>query len=251
MAALTTSRDTAVAHHRILGELAKTCMEARPTDFHRMLDDLAQKSAIQRVYSQNVDAMETRFPLLETVVPLPDHNWPLTIQLHGSLSYDTCNTCHAIFKMQPEKHIAADQQSLACPRCVARRHHRPLSGKIQRQCRTNGTRVPKVVLYDDAGTTNPDSQNQAAVINYDARCHLDTVVVAGTSGTLPAIQTLIKTLHKTPQGKTRRLIWINPGKLPPSPIKGLFESVLRVDCQLVARYVSGSIRSMGRDNVSS
>jgi NAD-dependent histone deacetylase SIR2 len=56
---------------------------AKATQFHRVIAYLAKREQLQRLYSQNIDGIDTQFKELKTEIPLPEQKpWPMTIQLH-------------------------------------------------------------------------------------------------------------------------------------------------------------------------
>ena len=77
--------------HDMVRELSRMAEDAKPTLFHRLLARLSSEDRLLRLYTQNVDGLETELPPLQTQVPL-NHKapWPHTIQLHGGLEKMIC-----------------------------------------------------------------------------------------------------------------------------------------------------------------
>ncbi|KMU87349.1 Sir2 family histone deacetylase Hst4 [Coccidioides immitis H538.4] len=66
---------------RLLSDMAAT---AKPSAFHHLLARLAKEDRLLRLYTQNIDGIDTSLPPLTTEVPLNlKAPWPRTIQLHG------------------------------------------------------------------------------------------------------------------------------------------------------------------------
>ena len=59
---------------------------ASPTQFHLVIAALAEEGRLQRLYTQNIDGIDTQLPPLKTLIPLPKKKpWPKAIQLHSDL----------------------------------------------------------------------------------------------------------------------------------------------------------------------
>ena len=111
---------------------------------------------------------------------------------------------------------------------------RPLIKMKARQCTFDGKLLPNVVLYDDAGTTNPFSEVQAEVIREDSNCLVDYIFVVGTTASLASIQNLIIQLSRSPDPTNNRLlVWIGL-EAPPKRIASLFSLIVLEDCQAIA-----------------
>src|SRR5687767_201035 len=77
--------------HTMVREMAQMSQEAKPTPFHHMLASLAQQGRLLRLYSQNIDCLDTSLQPLATNIPLnPKGPWPATVQLHGGLEKMVC-----------------------------------------------------------------------------------------------------------------------------------------------------------------
>ena len=121
---------------------------AKPTAFHSFLDKLSPR--IQRLYTQNIDALELRFLSLSTKIPLPTKSpWPKTIQLHGDLNVAICSKCHWIGALTPSRLFSSEE--MACMECREADDIRQVVGK-----RSQGIGIvrPRVVLYNEP---NPDA----------------------------------------------------------------------------------------------
>jgi NAD+-dependent protein deacetylase SIR2 len=122
--------------------------EAKPTPFHSFLDQISPR--LLRLYTQNIDSLENRFPSLSTLVPLPQKGpWPKTIQLHGDLKHATCSKCHWIGALDPDELSSTGETG--CKECQVADDVRQVVGK---RCQGVGMIRPRVVLYHEP---NPDA----------------------------------------------------------------------------------------------
>jgi NAD-dependent histone deacetylase SIR2 len=80
--------------HTMVREMSEMSRNAEPTPFHHLLASLAQEGRLLRLYSQNIDCIDTSMKPLQTQIPLePKAPWPTTVQLHGSLDKMVCTKC--------------------------------------------------------------------------------------------------------------------------------------------------------------
>lgn len=68
---------------------------ASPTQFHRVLEAIAEEGHLHRLYTQNIDGLDTRLTPLRTQIPLPLKGpWPRTIPLqHIAFVYTSQASC--------------------------------------------------------------------------------------------------------------------------------------------------------------
>jgi NAD+-dependent protein deacetylase SIR2 len=122
--------------------------EANPTPFHSFLDIISPR--LLRLYTQNIDSLENRFPSLVTNVPLQRKApWPKTIQLHGDLNYAVCSKCRWVGILDPSQLVAGSE--MGCTECRIADDVRQVVGK---RCQGVGIIRPRVVLYNEP---NPDA----------------------------------------------------------------------------------------------
>ncbi|KAK4031548.1 DHS-like NAD/FAD-binding domain-containing protein [Parachaetomium inaequale] len=160
--------------YRMVCELAQMTSDAKPTPFHYMLVSLASEGRLMRLYTQNIDSLDTRMPPLTTAIPLNAKGpWPTTIQLHGGL--------------ENMEYTERDRV-------------RTISGK--QSCGIGRLR-PRIVLYNEC---NPDAEAIGKVSEADLRNVPDAVIVVGTSLKIPGVRTLIN-LDPKPQGSEFENYW--------------------------------------------
>lgn len=87
------SDDEALSNfHTTMCDLYDLCAKCKPTPFHDLLNDLSKESRLLRLYTQNIDCLDTNLPYLNTKNPLT-RPWPKTVQLHGTISEMICSKC--------------------------------------------------------------------------------------------------------------------------------------------------------------
>ncbi|KAF2023026.1 DHS-like NAD/FAD-binding domain-containing protein [Setomelanomma holmii] len=147
--------------HDMIRSLSQQTKNARPTAFHHLLEALPQDGRLLRLYSYNVDDINTDLQPLKTVVSLPKKPpWRKTIQLHGSLDHMVCSKCHMV------SNFDADQLHHEW-RCARQR-----AGK---RSHCVGRLRPRMVLYNEH---NPDDEAIGSCTTLDLRVSPNTVIVA-------------------------------------------------------------------------
>jgi NAD-dependent histone deacetylase SIR2 len=137
--------------HDMVRSLSQQTRKARPTAFHHLLASLAQDGRLLRLYSQNIDSIDTALPPLKTVVPLPTKSpWPKTIQLHGNLNHMVCSKCHTVSELDADQFNGP--MPPACKDCTFNDDARQRAGKRSHGV---GRLRPRLVLYNEH---NPDDE---------------------------------------------------------------------------------------------
>ncbi|KAH9203944.1 DHS-like NAD/FAD-binding domain-containing protein [Leptodontidium sp. 2 PMI_412] len=181
----------------VICDLHKAAESAQPTRFHHLLATLAEQKQLLRLYTQNIDDLDTRLAPLTTETPLEgkNNNWPQTIQLHGSVSKMICPTCHEHVGFKPKL----------------------FSSTIRRSDRLAGNFRPTITLYQDSFEEATDGQKIQQVINADLKRKPDLLIVAGTSLKIKAVKKMVElfgaAVHDDPSGST---VWINMKDEPQS-----------------------------------
>ena len=205
--------------------------KAKPTEFHEMLATLASEGRLLRLYTQNVDGIDTSLPPLETSVPLdPKGPWPRTIQLHGSLDKMVCSKCNTLSAFDPEKFSGPIPS--ACPDCIKIDEIR--TDHAGKRSHGIGKLRPRMVLYNEH---NPDEEAIGRIMSSDLRSRPDAVIVVGTSLEIPGVKRLVREMCGVVRDRRDGVaIWINRG---PPPIAKEFENcwdlVVAGDCDRVAK----------------
>ncbi|KAK6335603.1 hypothetical protein TWF696_002370 [Orbilia brochopaga] len=216
--------------HDMVRNLHAMSNDAQPTAFHHLLASLAASNRLLRLYTQNVDCIETSLPPLATKTPLNNKGpWPKTIQLHGGLDTMTCSKCRAIKEFRPD--IFVGPKPPDCKDCVDWEAARDASGKRSQGI---GKLRPRIVLYNEH---NPDEDAIGAVSTADLKARPDCLIVVGTSLKIPGVQRLVRELCASIRdfrgGKT---VWINRDDPPATgQLKGLFDIIMKGDCENLAK----------------
>lgn len=211
--------------------LSKKVSTAEPTAFHQMLATLASEGRLLRLYTQNVDGIDTSLPPLATDVPLDRKGpWPRTVQLHGSLEKMVCSKCNALKDFDaalfdgpvpPLCTVCVDLDKVRTESAGKRSHG---IGKLR----------PRMVLYNEH---NPDDEAIGFVMAADLRARPDAVIVVGTSMEIPGVKRFVREACGVVRGRKDGVaIWINRG---PPPIAKEFDDcwdlTVAGNCDEVAR----------------
>lgn len=222
--------DSTSSFHEMVRTLSTLVSNAEPTAFHQMLATLASEGRLLRLYTQNVDGIDTSLPPLATRVPLDTKGpWPQTVQLHGSLEKMVCSKCQslkdfdsALFNgpIPPSCVVCLDLDKVRTESAGKRSHG---IGKLR----------PRMVLYNEH---NPDDEAIGTVVKADLRARPDAVIVVGTSMEIPGVRRIVREMCGVVRGRKDGVaIWINRG---PPPIAKEFEDcwdlIVAGDCDKVA-----------------
>lgn len=190
--------------HSMVRELGHMTETATPTPFHHMLASIAHEGRLMRLYSQNVDCIDTKMPPLATNVPLNAKGpWPATVQLHGGLAKMVCSKCGQLENFDGS--LFEGPEAPACYQCTAMDEVRTaVAGKRSHGI---GRLRPRIVLYNEY---NPDEEAIGMVSKADLRRGADAVIVVGTSLKIPGVRRLVKELcHTTRSRRDGFTAWIN------------------------------------------
>lgn len=165
--------------------LSEGCESAKATPFHHWLERLALEGRLLRLYSQNIDGIETTLPILGTKLPLSKKSpWPQTVLLHGTLTKTECEKCKKISNFQ--RNLFAGESQPSCDTCT---------GKLR----------PRVLLYDAPKKYDYDKAAIPAVIEADTKAQPDALLVVGTSLKIPAMQEFVRKMRGDGP-----CMWVNP-----------------------------------------
>lgn len=212
---------------RTLSDLVK---DAPPTEFHQMLATLAQEGRLLRLYTQNVDGIDTSLPPLKTEVPLdPKGPWPRTIQLHGSLEKMVCSKCNTLSPFNGS--LFNGPYPPPCGECIKTDEIR--TDHAGKRSHGIGRLRPRMVLYNEH---NPDEEAIGRVVTADLRARPDALIVVGTSLEIPGVKRIVKEMCGVVRGRKNGLaVWIN--RSPPPMVNGFedcWDLVVAGDCDRVA-----------------
>ena len=214
-------------------DLSQLVKNAKPTPFHNLLASLSKEGRLLRLYTQNVDGLDTSMEPLGTVVPLPPKGpWPRTIQLHGGLEKMVCSKCSEI--SQFDAYLFEGPQAPLCKGCEETDNVR--TSHAGKRSHGIGRLRPRMVLYNEY---NPDEEAIANVFRADLRARPDAVIVVGTSMKIPGVRNMVKDMCKVTRDRRDGITaWIN---LDPEPsgtdLKNCWDLVVRGKCDDVASLV--------------
>lgn len=216
----------------MVSSMSRLTRHAKPTAFHHMLATIAKENRLLRLYSQNVDGIDTALEPLSTAVPLKkdaDGKWPQTVQLHGGLDKMVCSKCGELSDFDAD--LFSGPTPPPCSRCEEVNDIRTnLEGKRSHGI---GKLRPRMVLYNEH---NPDDVEIGKVSHDDLRKRPDAVIVAGTTLKVPGVRRIVREMCNVVRDRRGGVaIWIN-NDLPP-PMKELedcFDIVVQGPCDEVA-----------------
>ena len=226
--------DSTSSFHDMVRKLSKTAANAKPTPFHRLLARLAQEGRLLRLYTQNVDGIDTSMPPLATEIPLGHRApWPQTIQVHGGLKKMVCQKCRHTADFEP--HLFQGPKPPLCPECEVRDALR--TSHAGKRSHGIGKLRPRMVLYNEH---NPDEEAIGAVMTADLRSRPDAIIVVGTSMKIPGVKVFVKQMCEVVRNKRDGIaMWINQDPVPTGKDFGeCWDVIVKGPCDEVARHAS-------------
>ncbi|KAK1597943.1 Sir2 family protein [Colletotrichum navitas] len=220
--------------HKMICDLATMVKAAKPTKFHHLLASLAAENRLLRLYSQNVDCIDTNMEPLKTNVPLNVKGpWPKTIQLHGSVEHMVCSKCTDIRPLKTELFVG--HEAPLCEECKTIDQLR--TQYEQRRSHGIGRLRPRMVLYNEF---NPDEEAIGRVSSVDLKSRPDAVIVVGTSLKIPGVRRLVKELCQVTRSRRDGFTaWINTDSEPQhNDFKDCWDLVVRGKCDDVAHWAA-------------
>ncbi|KAJ9647956.1 hypothetical protein H2199_001733 [Coniosporium tulheliwenetii] len=220
--------------HDMVRELSHATKSAKPTAFHHLVATLAKEGRLLRLYSQNVDGLDTCLPPLATEVPLKGKApWPKTIQLHGGLDNMVCSKCNDV---QPFQAALFDGEvPPLCGVCEALDRTRTVhAGKRSHGV---GKLRPRMVLYNEH---NPDDEAIGSVTRADLKTYPDAVIVAGTTLKVPGVRRIVREMCTMVRNRRDGLtVWVNNDPEPSGKdLEDCWDLVVTGPCDEVARHAA-------------
>jgi NAD-dependent histone deacetylase SIR2 len=219
--------------HDMVRTLSQHTKSAKPTAFHHLLATLAQEGRLMRLYTQNVDGIDTSLPPLSTQIPFPKKGpWPKTVQLHGGLDYMVCSKCHNLAPFDAEKFDGPTPPP--CPTCVENDTIRQVADKRSHGI---GRLRPRMVLYNEH---NPDDESIGSCAAADMRLRPDAVIVAGTTLKVPGVRRIAREMCKIVRDRKDGVaIWVNNDPEPlGKDLEDVWDLVVNGPCDEVARHAN-------------
>ncbi|KAI1328342.1 DHS-like NAD/FAD-binding domain-containing protein [Xylariaceae sp. FL0255] len=224
---------TTESFHAMVCDMFGLVKNADPTPFHHFLASLAKEGRLLRLYTQNVDGLDTAMPPLGTAVPLPLKGpWPQSIQLHGCLDKMVCSKCNEISDFDPS--LFDGPQAPLCKGCVETDNVR--TSHAGKRSHGIGRLRPRMVLYNEY---NPDQEAISNVVRADMRARPDAVIVVGTTLKIPGVRNMVKDMCKITRDRRDGITaWINLDPEPSgSDLKDCWDLIVRGKCDDVASLV--------------
>ncbi|KII89849.1 hypothetical protein PLICRDRAFT_40023 [Plicaturopsis crispa FD-325 SS-3] len=220
---------------QMIAQLSTLSRAASPTPFHRILRSLDDRGKLLRVYTQNIDAIESKSGLSFGVpefdsrrskpkskgkaiatdveaptsaallsphrLPSPPLETPRCIPLHGTIEMLHCQTCTHSVPLQHHLSALSSGTPPQCPECTAMEETRQLVGK---RARGVGKLRPSVVLYNEQ---HKDGEGVGEVVRKDlvggsskgkggSRSGPDLLLVVGTSLRVPGTKRIVREFAK-------------------------------------------------------
>lgn len=219
--------------HDMVRTLSHSTKSAEPTPFHHLLATLAQEGRLMRLYTQNVDGIDTSLPPLSTQVPLPKKGpWPKTVQVHGGLDYMVCSKCHTLSDFNAEMFNGPTPP--ACPTCV---ENDTVRQAAERRSHGIGCLRPRMVLYNEH---NPDDESIGSCATYDMRMRPDAVIVAGTTLKVPGVRRIAREMCNIVRDRRDGVtVWLNNDPEPiGKDLEDVWDLVVKGPCDEVARHAN-------------
>jgi NAD+-dependent protein deacetylase SIR2 len=213
--------------------LSKLAAAAQPTPFHHLLARLAYDGRLLRLYTQNVDGIDTSLPPLATNVPLNvKAPWPRTIQLHGGLEKMVCQKCSHTSDFEPA--LFQGPKPPLCGVCTEKDSVRDVAGKRSHGV---GKLRPRIVLYNEY---NPDEEAIGSVVTADLRARPDALIVVGTSLKIPGVRRIVREMCGVVRGRKHGVtVWINNDVAPAGKeFEDCWDLVIKGESDEVARHAA-------------
>jgi NAD-dependent histone deacetylase SIR2 len=216
--------------HEMVRAMSKMTKSAKPTPFHHMLASLADEGRLLRLYTQNVDGIDTAMAPLKTVVPLNDKGpWPRTVQLHGGLQKMVCSKCHEMSDLKAD--LFNGPIPPTCRMCEAADNAR--TEHAGKRSHGIGRLRPRMVLYNEY---NPDDEAIGRVVAADLRTRPDALIVVGTTLKVPGVKRIVKEMCGVVRGRRDGLtVWINTDA-PPLSKDYEWDLIVTGKCDRVAEH---------------
>lgn len=237
---------------RLIATLFKTSASAQPTQFHQLLKVLDDRGTLLRVYTQNIDGLETRAGLQTYQPQQAEGQTAKCIPLHGTLQHMRCNACQTICLLEPYYHSLSSGILPSCSTCDAKQKERLQMGK---RGQAVPDMLPNVLLY---GTDSPDAEYIGSVMKQDLGSALgnsaDLLIVVGTSmkvpGTIKSVRAFSSNLrrHPPPRGISFRTVYLNLESPSQHTQDALFDACIQADCQAVASLILNEMGHLDSTN---
>lgn len=223
----------------MIASLHTLSKESSPTEFHKMINDIAVEGRLQRLYTQNIDGLDTRLSNLATRVPL-NTPAPQTVQLHGSIHHMECNKCSLVVDLDPSVFKCRetdDEEAKLVPNCAQCEEFESVRMAAGVRSQGVGKLRPRVVLYNEI---HPEGDEIGKITMSDLRKKPDCLIIAGTSLQIPGVKAICKQFGQKVKASRGIVLYLNK-EFPSRPIIetiGGTDLVILGDCQNVPKLLS-------------
>lgn len=218
--------------HSTMRKLHKLCSTSQPTPFHKCINHISQDNRLLRLYTQNIDCLDTSLSHLATKTPL-EAPWPQTVQLHGTIKYMNCAKCNWTSEFDPSLFTDCEEVP-ECPGCLEVNCERTQAGKRQQGV---GRLRPKIVLYNEF---NPDAELIGQITEGDLACKPDGLIVVGTSLKIPGVRRMVREMSQAVHAAKGATVWMNiddPPQISKREFEGCFDLIVKGDCQILPQLL--------------
>jgi NAD-dependent SIR2 family protein deacetylase len=186
--------DSALQLHTRLLDIFKSAANSETTPFENFMERLAERSNIQRHYTQNIDcrSIRTNLPTLSQI----------TTCLHGRLDRMMCHR-YSQHLVNVTLDTFSDRVGASCPTCQKEDSERMANGK---RSHGMGFLRPKVLLY---GEDCPDEEKIIQEFKSDIRGPVDVVLIVGTRLQIPSLKDFVLRLCRQVRRRKGITVWIN------------------------------------------
>lgn len=230
--------------NKLITSLYDMALTKEPTPFHRLINQMAIEGRLKRVYTQNIDSLETKLSNLNTTVPLSDcvpKQYPILIQLHGSILDTQCTKCNNIADFDKARFpidINSDVDMIpSCLQCEEFESVREVAG-----LRSKGVGFvrPRITLYNEP---HLEGEVIADVINSDLKTRknaIDCLLIVGTTLQIPGVKQLCQNFAKVLRKRKSGPVIFVSNELPSKSIINLvngFDMIVHGDCQNLVQFI--------------
>lgn len=211
--------------------MAHTAIQARPTEFHKVLQMLDDSGMLKRLYSQNIDGLEAKVGF-DTFATTKTRKCVL---LHGNIATLRCGKCAAMYLLENYLASLGNGEPIACPGCTQKQDS---DLALAKRVKTPGHLRPNILLYNEPCTAAEDI---ADITDCDTASikPAHVLLICGTSLHIPGVQNIIKSFKTAMfSGKLHgcAVIYVDITSSPP-PILSEGTRHVQMDCQQFATNV--------------
>ncbi|VEU22971.1 DEKNAAC104104 [Brettanomyces naardenensis] len=233
------SDDSIKKFENMIQRLYTLSSKCEPSLFHHMIDQLSSQGRLLRLYTQNIDCLDTQLPHLHTKVPLTFKKpYPKAVQLHGNVKLLSCSMCKYVTPLDEsffEKPTGPDGRKLIvrCPECEEMNKVRAVVGK---RLQNEGVLRPRIVLYNEF---HPDGEIVGNITESDLKARPDCLIVTGTTLKIPGVRRLVKEMARVVHSRNGYVIWINLDEPTQTIVDYVefFDLIVVGNCQLIPGLV--------------